>query len=75
MMFVEVLIGDSGAVDATEDLDKGVAIGLRKIWWESTIAESGSKRSEAIWSAGSETRKSTVESSEKVVWALSLAGV
>ena len=41
MIFVEDLIGDSGAVDATEDLDEGVAIGLRKIWWESTIAESG----------------------------------
>ena len=40
MIFVEDLIGDSGAVDATEDLDKGVAIGLRKIWWESTIARS-----------------------------------
>ena len=35
----------------------------------------GSKRSEAVRGAGSETGESTVESFEKVVWALSLAGV
>ena len=35
----------------------------------------GSKRSEAVRGAGSETGKSTVESSEKVIWGLSLAGV
>jgi hypothetical protein len=43
MIFVEDLVGDSSAVDATKDLDKGVAIGLGKIWWESTIAGSGKK--------------------------------
>jgi len=32
MVFVEDLVGDPGAVDATEDFDKGVAIGLGKGW-------------------------------------------
>ena len=41
VIFVEDLIGDLDAVDATKDLDKGVAIWLRKVWWESTIAGSG----------------------------------
>ena len=41
MIFVEDLIGNSGVVDAPEDLDIGVAIGLWKIWWESTIEGSG----------------------------------
>jgi hypothetical protein len=43
MIFIEDLVGDPGAVDATKDFDKGVTIGRRKIWRESTIAGSGKK--------------------------------
>jgi hypothetical protein len=43
MIFIEDLVGDPGAVDATKDFDKGVTIGLRKIRRESTIAGSGKK--------------------------------
>ena len=43
MIFIKDLVGDPGAVDATKDFDKGVTIGLRKIWRESTIAGSGKK--------------------------------
>ena len=39
MIFIEDLVGDPGAVDATKDFNKGVTIGLRKIWRESTIEE------------------------------------
>jgi hypothetical protein len=32
MVFVEDLVGDPGAVDATEDFDKEFAVGLGEIW-------------------------------------------
>ena len=41
MIFIEDLVGDTSTVDATKDFDKGVAVGLRKIRRESTIAGSG----------------------------------